>query len=131
MNPLRILVVDDDPSVRRVLQRALKLGGHTTLLAATGDAACELLVTEEVDLILMDLRMPSMSGQTLYHVIASQWPHLAGRVVVMSGDPDAEDHEDWLTLHRLPVIPKPFELATLLSLIERLVSDVQRRANGA
>lgn len=131
MNSLRILVVDDDASVRKVLQRALKLGGHTPFLAATGEAACELLASHDVDLILMDLRMPSMSGQTLYHVIASQWPHLASRVVVMSGDPDAEDHGDWLTLHRLPVIPKPFELASLLSLIEHFVNNAQRRANGA
>lgn len=105
--PLRILVVDDDPSVRRVLERALQRRGHVAYMAAAGDEALEILRTHEVDVVLMDLRMPGMSGQTLYHVIASQWPSLGTRVVVMSGDPDAVDHEEWLSLNNMPVISKP------------------------
>ncbi len=127
---LMVLVVDDDPSVRRVLERALQLRGHTPLVAATGDAAFEFLRRHEIDLVLMDLRMPSMSGQTLYHVIASQWPRLASRVIVMSGDPDARDHEEWLSLNQLPVINKPFDLPELYAMIDRLMSDERRRANG-
>lgn len=126
-----MLVVDDDPSVRRVLERALQLQGHSALLAPTGEAACELLRSHEVDVVLMDLRMPGMSGQTLFHVIVSQWPHLAGRLVVMSGDPEAQDHEDWLSLNRLPVISKPFDLGDLFSVIEGVMTDERRRANGS
>ncbi len=128
--PLRILVVDDDPSVRRVLERALQRRGHVAYMAAAGDEALEILRTHEVDVVLMDLRMPGMSGQTLYHVIASQWPSLGTRVVVMSGDPDAVDHEEWLSLNNMPVISKPFDLADLFAIIERLLNDERRRANG-
>lgn len=130
MKELRVLVVDDDSSVRRVLKRALQLRGHTPLLADTGDAAFEILRAQEVDVVLMDLRMPSMSGRTLYHVIVSQWPHLAGRIVIMSGDPDAEDHEEWLSVNKLPVINKPFDLSDLFAMIERLLADERRQANG-
>jgi DNA-binding NtrC family response regulator len=131
MRSLRVLVVDDDPSVRRVLERALELRGHEPLLAARGEAAIELLRSHEVDVVLMDLRMPSMSGKTLFHVIASQWPQLATRTVIMSGDPDSRDHEEWLSLNNLPVINKPFELSDLFALIERLLTDERRQANGS
>lgn len=131
MTQLRVLVVDDDPSVRRVLERALELRGHEPLLAGTGEAAVDVLRKREVDVVLMDLRMPSMSGQTLYHVIASQWPQLASRIVVMSGDPDARDHEEWLQLNDVMVISKPFDLADLFTIIERMQSDERHRANGS
>lgn len=105
--------------------------GYEPFLAPTGDAAVDLLRTHEVDVILMDLRMPSMSGQTLFHVIVSQWPHLAARIIVMSGDPNALDHEEWLSLNNLPVINKPFDLSDLFALIERLLTDERRQANGS
>ncbi len=130
MTSLTFLVVDDELGIRRVLSRALTRFGHTVLLATTGEEACQVLATSEVDLILMDLRMPSMSGQTLFHSIASQWPELAGRVVIMSGDPEADDHENWLSLHDLPVLTKPFDISQLLDLITRLTASPRREANG-
>lgn len=130
MRAFVILVVDDEPSVRRVLSRALTQAGYTVHTASTGEEAVELLRHHEVDAILMDLRMPSMSGQTLYHVIASQWPQLASRVVVMSGDVDAEDHAGWLELHSLPVLDKPFQLTDVFAVMARLVAGERREANG-
>ena len=130
MSPLSVLVVDDESGIRRVMGRMLGRMGHTVHTAMTGEEACEILGQSGVDLVLMDLRMPTMSGQTLYHMIATQWPHLANRVIVMSGDPDAEDHEDWLGLHDLPVLTKPFEIQQLLDLVTRLTASERREANG-
>ena len=130
MTPRTILVVDDEEGIRRVLTRALSRMGHTVQTAMTGEEACELLSTVQVDAVLMDLRMPTMSGQTLFHMIATQWPHLAGRVIIMSGDPDAQDHEDWLGLHDLPVLTKPFEIEQIADLITRLTAEERREANG-
>jgi CheY-like chemotaxis protein len=130
MTPSTFLVVDDEPGIRKVLSRALARFGHTVVLATTGEEACQVLETNQVDVVMLDLRMPSMSGQTLYHAIASQWPELVGRVVVMSGDLEAKDHESWLSLHDLPVLPKPFEIAQLLDLVTRLTESPRREANG-
>jgi CheY-like chemotaxis protein len=130
MTPFTFLVVDDEPGIRRVLSRALTQSGHTVVLATTGEEACQVLETSRVDVVMMDLRMPSMSGQTLYHAIASQWPELVGRIVVMSGDLEAEDHDGWLSLHDLPVLPKPFDIAQLFDLITRLTESPRREANG-
>ena len=129
MNTRRILVVDDEPAVRRALEKALTRNGFTVFLANSGEQACELLTSESVDAVLMDLRMPSMSGQTLFHVILTQWPKLASRVAIMSGDP--EDQQEWLELYDLPVLAKPFELARVFGMIDMLTAVERRQANGA
>lgn len=124
-----ILIVDDEPGLRRVLSRALSRAGYRPLVATSGEEATELLKLHgTVDLILMDLRMPGMTGQTLFHVIASGWPALASRIVVMSGDPESEEHKEWLDLHDLPVVWKPFELPDIIRLVERLMAR-RREAN--
>lgn len=130
MTARTILVVDDEEAIRRVLSRALTRMGHSVHTAMGGEEACELLNAVRVDAVLMDLRMPTMSGQTLFHMIATQWPHLASRVIVMSGDPNAQDHEDWLNLHDLPVITKPFDIEQVTELITRLTAEERREANG-
>lgn len=130
MNPLRVLVVDDEAPIRRTLERALGRQGHTVMVASSGEAACSVLTSQKVDAILLDLRMPTMSGQTLYHVILSQWPALADKVIVMSGDPDAEEHEGWLELYDLPVVPKPFELESVYTALDDLAAGRRHRARG-
>lgn len=127
MIPRHVMVVDDEPAVRRALEKAFTRAGHSILSAATGEQACEILESRTVDAILIDLRMPGMSGQTLFHVILSQWPPMASRIAVMSGDPDADEEQEWLALYQLPVIAKPFELARVFDMVERLCVDAERR----
>ena len=130
MKSRSVLVVDDEPAVRRALEKALTRRGHTVFLATSGEQACELLALQSVDAILMDLRMPSMSGQTLFHVILTQWPQLAARIAIMSGDPDADDQQEWLQLYHLPVIAKPFELVRVFDMVDMLTAAEQRQVNG-
>ncbi len=125
MTRLRVLVIDDLVSMRRTLQRALEHDGYEVLTAANGDEASDILRGTDVDVVLMDLRMPKMSGRTLYQLIRSQWPDLARRVVVMSGDPDSNEYRDWLALHDLPVLAKPFRLHDMRRIIAMLA---ERRA---
>ena len=129
MRSLAILVVDDEPAVRRALERVLTRLGHTVQTATSGEGACEALATTPVDLVLMDLRMPGMSGQTLYHSIVARWPYLVTRVIVMTGDPEAEDHHDWLRHNDLPVLAKPFELDQLQRLVSAMTEE-RRRSQG-
>lgn len=74
--------------------------------------------------------MPGMSGATLFHVIATQWPVMASRVVVMSGDVDAQARESWLALNRLPLLLKPFQIHELLAVVERVLPRRWHEANG-
>jgi len=122
-----ILIVDDERAVRRALQRWLARAGHRVFEAATGEEALDLLAGIEAEAVFLDLRLPGMSGRTVYHAIAAQWPALGRRVVIMSGDLEDPGDKEWLELHRLPTLPKPFELAQVDRALAALVADERRR----
>jgi diguanylate cyclase len=63
--PAKILIVDDEPQNRELLKVLLKLEGHITLTASSGEAALEIIAHNPPDLILLDVMMPLMDG---YHV---------------------------------------------------------------
>ena len=69
---LNILVVDDEPNMRRVLQILLERLGHTVVLADDGAAALERLAADSVDLIISDLRMPRLDGLGLQRALREQ-----------------------------------------------------------
>ena len=126
----RVLVVDDEAAIRRAVRRILERRDYEVFLASGGDEACQVLDSHTIDVILLDLHMPGMSGATLFHVIATQWPVMASRVIVMSGDDDARARESWLALNRLPMVPKPFQIKELLEAVERMLPRPAREANG-
>ncbi|MGD2135998.1 MAG: response regulator [Gemmatimonadales bacterium] len=126
-----VLVVDDDLGIRRVLSRTLEHHGLAVRTAASGEEAFEVLSSTSIDLVLMDLRMPRMSGRTLYHMIRSQWPELADRVIVASGDPEAPEHREWIALYGLPVLTKPFDVADLLATISGRLPHPPHEATGS
>lgn len=129
---IRVVLADDQPLIRAALQMVITDTADLEVVGEAGNGAEAVRLTEELapDVVVMDLRMPSMSGQTLYHSIASRWPHLATHVVVMTGDPEAEDHNEWLELHDLPVLMKPFELAQLEALLRAITAGERWRNQG-
>ncbi|MBI3982442.1 MAG: response regulator [Gemmatimonadetes bacterium] len=126
--PLTILIVDDEAAVRRALQRWLVRGGHKVLEAGSGEEALDVLAgAGGLDAVFLDLRLPTMSGRTLYHSIVARRPDLAARVVIMSGDVSEPADREWLELHHLPALAKPFELAQVDGVLKSLLADEQRR----
>lgn len=130
MKNAAILVVDDYKAVRRALGRALESVGYTVFLAASGEEALVILRDHHVDAVVLDLHMPVMSGQTLFHVLISKWPELKAKVLIMTGDANAEEKETWLKLYDLPIVKKPFALGEVIILIDVLTEDEPREANG-
>src|SRR5256885_16973656 len=86
-----VLIADDEPQLREVLQRALERGGYRVLGAGSAESAYELLAAERVDAVLLDVHLPTMSGLALYLAILNRWPALAGRIAIMTGDAEAEE----------------------------------------
>ena len=108
--PPTVLVVDDEAGLRRVLERLLERQGYRVLSAGSAETAYELLASEEPDVLLLDIRLPTMSGLALYLAIVHRWPALEGRIAIMTGDADAQEVRTWLEHHRCTVIRKPFNL---------------------
>ena len=87
------LVVDDEESVRTVLQRALELAGYDVLTAASGQEALDALVLRNAEVMLLDLGMPGLSGQEVLQRVKAEHPDVAVIVVTaMAGVQVAVEH---------------------------------------
>jgi len=107
-----VLVVEDEPAVRRVAARILRSHGYTVLESENGEEAIALLERIEApDLLLTDLVMPRMGGRDLARLALARHPGL--KVLFMSGyTDDAETRQDLLT-RELPFLHKPFDVVEL------------------
>jgi CheY-like chemotaxis protein len=131
MRDATVLVVDDYRHVRKTLGRALESVGYNVFLAASGQEALRILRKHQVDAVVLDLHMPVMSGQTLFHLIIGTWPELKARVLMITGDARVDEKETWLKLYDLPVVKKPFALDEVLSLIDAVTVDERHVVNGS
>lgn len=126
--PLRLLVVDDERAIRRILQVALTQEGHLVETAEHGAEALAIArrETEPFDLVLSDLRMAGLSGEQLHQELQAYDLRYADRIVFMTGDVHAlGDLGDGGPAGDgdVPLIRKPFRLAEVLALLE----DLSRR----
>ena len=109
--PTTILVVDDDPSVRRFLKSALRKKGHRVVAAATGQEAVPMVFHQQVDIVLIDVKMPGLSGtQTLRHLLEVD-PSLA--VIMLTGYGSIATAREAMRLGAYDYLTKPFDPAYL------------------
>lgn len=122
VRPLRVLVVDDEPAIRRAVSRYLSRRGHDVHVA--GDGAEALSMIEEsagsapYDVILSDLRMPGLGGDQMIDRLRSQGTGMDRRVLFLTGDAASGDAARVLAETNAPVIFKPVELAELARRVE-------------
>ncbi len=121
--PRRALLVDDEPVIRLALRRFFQRQGWAVDEAADGSTALSRLVgpaAAAYDVILLDLRMPGVSGEELYGRVAAARPEQARRVIVFTGDAVSPDVASFLDRTGCPVLNKPFELHELRALVDRV-----------
>ena len=109
----RILVAEDEESVRALVTRALTQDGHTVVATADGAEALDVLAREDgaFDLLLADIKMPVMDGIALALAAARDYRTLP--IVLMSGYSDQRERSLGLDALIRDVIAKPFTLAEL------------------
>jgi DNA-binding response OmpR family regulator len=113
----RILVVEDEPAISQVCHRILTGGGFEVDAAINGEVAQEMLGERDYTLVLIDIRMPVMSGKEFYQLIKSQCPQLVDRVIFVTGDVIGSATKNFLEQSGRPVLAKPFtpdELKTIV-----------------
>jgi PAS domain S-box-containing protein len=115
--PCRVLVVDDEPSMRSAMSTFLRSLGHEVTVASGGFDARRLLADTEYDAILLDLRMGDVSGDVLYHELRTRDPRQAARVVFVTGDTQSDAARRFLTEAGRPSLSKPFQLDDLATVI--------------
>lgn len=116
----RILIIDDSAPVRRILGRILVDEGFSVNTASDGIAAQDMLGKNEYDIVLVDMRMPIMSGVELYRRIEEKYHEVATKVVFMSVDiPDPKTQSFFTKVNR-PFLLKPFTMDDLMNAFMKL-----------
>jgi CheY-like chemotaxis protein len=118
----RILVVDDEPTIRDLLEKVLtKMGFRVDLTADAGIALDKIHAGEIYDLIITDIRMPGMSGIELYSRIMEKAPEMKDRIVFITGDVMGVDIKTFLIQNKLPYLAKPFDIDLLKEKIGAMI----------
>ncbi|HUH03240.1 MAG TPA: ATP-binding protein [Kofleriaceae bacterium] len=103
---LRILIVDDEPGIRKMFVRALP--GHEVVTVDSGRSALATLATMEFDLVFCDLLMPDVTGMDVYEDLAQRNPELASRFVFMTGGAFTPRAREFVDRAPSKLLYKPF-----------------------
>jgi PAS domain S-box-containing protein len=116
-----LLVVDDDPDTRRLLENILSRRGATVLIASSVDEAMALLAAESPDVLISDIGMPGRDGFDLIRTVRTQWPGLPA--IAVSAFARLSDQERALADGFQAFVAKPVEADALVSTVARLAGE--------
>jgi CheY-like chemotaxis protein len=108
-----VLVLEDEPSMRVFLEKALALLGYDPVIASLAADAVPLATSGDHAVLLFDHQMAGMSGIDAVTAILAQRPDLAKRVALMTGDVEDPRLEAYTVEHQVAILAKPFDLDTL------------------
>jgi two-component system KDP operon response regulator KdpE len=126
MNDTTLLLVDDEPQIRRVLQTTLCEAGYVVISAKTGQEGIDAVVREHPDLVLLDINLPDMSGFDACKMIRVSF---AGPILMVTVRNSVHDKIDALGAGADDYIVKPFAMAELLARVRAALrrSSVEQR----
>jgi CheY-like chemotaxis protein len=109
----RVLIADDEDSMRSLVARAVAMDGHETVTAADGAEALDILTGDAraFDLLLTDIKMPIMDGIALALAAARDFPDLV--ILLMTGFADQRERASGLNAIVHDVVTKPFSVADI------------------
>src|SRR5690606_31851438 len=119
MTMARILIVEDDESVRSFTARAIAAGGHEVETAEDGDLGLQTIREAGgcYDLVLSDIRMPAMDGIEMAKRAAGEFPGL--KILLMTGYAEQRERAEDLQQIIIDVVPKPFSLMEIRTKVQR------------
>jgi FixJ family two-component response regulator len=120
-----VLVIDDDGSVRRALERLLRSAGYRVRTFATGREFLEHDPLEDVGCVVLDVRMPGQGGLDLYEVLAQTGRDLS--VVFITGHGDIPMAVKAIRAGAVDFLSKPLDADALLDAVDRAVARARQR----
>lgn len=108
----RVLVVDDDPDIRRVLGLTLRARGYETVVAEDGATALDRAAYVEPDVVVLDLGLPEIDGMAVLSALRTT---IRAPIIILSGRADAADKIDALDAGADDYVTKPFAIGELLA----------------
>lgn len=113
----RVWIIDDDDSIRWVLQKALEQAGMHVTSFNQADGVLDQLQSHEPDTIITDIRMPGMDGLTLLSALSETWPQIP--VIIMTAHTDLDSAVSAYKGGAFEYLPKPFDIDEAVALAKR------------
>jgi len=117
--PGRLLVVDDDETVRDLLRRVLEEAGYDVVTAANGQEALDKMSQWQIETVLLDIKMPGMSGMEVLRQLTTNWPNIC--VIMVTGVDDAQTAVEAMKLGAYDYITKPFNRDDMVLTVRRAI----------
>ncbi len=125
-NGARILVVDDEPAVARLIADALAQQGYEVRAHTESRRALYEAFEQPFHLVICDIRMPDVDGPAFYRALRDRQSGLVGRLLFTTGDTLARETADFLAEARLPFLAKPFRVEELRSRVRDLLAELDK-----
>lgn len=123
--PEHVWIVDDDKSIRWVLEKALQQASITTTCFEDGDSASRRLDSERPDVIISDIRMPGIDGLQLLDSISSRYPDLP--VIITTAHSDLESAVASYQGGAFEYLPKPFDIDDAVAMTQRALDHAHEQ----
>jgi len=120
----RVLIVDDEPAILKVVGRVMDLGGYESAGVLNGAAALSAMATEHWDLVITDRAMPGMSGDDLALALKQRAPEMP--VIMLTGFPEAVGRRELFEA----VVAKPFDCDGLLAVVAQALKKAEEAAEA-
>ncbi len=118
-----VWIIDDDRSIRWVLEKALEQAELNTQSFENGDAILSRLEREQPDAIMSDIRMPGIDGLDLLNQVHAKFPHVP--VIIMTAHSDLDSAVSSYQRGAFEYLPKPFDVDEAVSLVQRAVAHAK------
>ena len=122
----KALIVEDEPTIRSVCQRVLSKEGFAVTTVGDGKAAQESVKNQQYNLLLVDIKLPVMSGIDFYVWLRGEYPQLSRRVILMTGSVMGGETMSFLEQSGQPYLLKPFRPEELVKIVRKTL----RKARG-
>ena len=123
----RILVVDDESSIREIMTRRLTKWGHEVVTASAADAAVELMSTQPAEIVFCDVIMPVHDGVWLAQQLRERWPQTV--IVAVSGAQEMATVVKMRQYGAVDFVPKPIGREMLHQALERALATLAARGS--
>ena len=124
-----VWIIDDDRSIRWVLERALSRADLETVSFESGEGILERLEQDQPDAVISDIRMPGIDGITLLRSISERFPMVP--VIIMTAHSDLDSAVSSYQTGAFEYLPKPFDVDEALSLIQRAIDHGREQRSSA
>ena len=125
---LKILVVDDSPTVVKFVSFSLKKSGYEIITACDGMDAIEKIsnLTEDVRLVITDLNMPNLDGYGLIEALRQNPKYVNTPIVILTSEDGEDDRERGIEVGASSYLVKPFKASVLLNEVSQYLKQIEK-----